>query len=53
MQGGPVLAAVWGIVAWKELKDADADRSMALLMLALFILGLTLVALAQVPATAA
>ena len=54
MQGGPVLAALWGIVVWKELKDADTlTRSMALLMLALFILGLTLVALAQAPATAA
>jgi len=54
LQGGPVLAAVWGLVVWKELKDADSrTRSMALLMLALFVLGLTLVALAQAPTAAA
>jgi glucose uptake protein len=54
LQGGPVLAALWGIVAWKELKDADSrTRTMAVLMLVLFVLGLTLLALSRVPGGAA
>jgi glucose uptake protein len=42
-----LIAALWGILAWKELKEADFKvRSLAALMFVLFAAGLTLVAMA-------
>jgi glucose uptake protein len=48
-QGATVLAAIWGIIAWKELEGADTRvRSLVFLMLALFVCGLGLVSVAPV-----
>lgn len=42
------IAILWGLLAWKEFKDADArTKSMVALMFVLFGLGVTLVSLAQ------
>lgn len=52
-QGGPVLAALYGMLVWKEVRDADGRaRVLAALMLVLFVLGLVLESLAQLPAAA-
>ena len=46
-QGSPVLAALWGIVVFREFKDSDARVNlMATLMLALFLCGLAMIGLA-------
>jgi glucose uptake protein len=54
-QGAPLVAALWGIVVWKEIRDGDMRvKTMAVLMLLLFAGGLALLALApvQVPKAA-
>jgi glucose uptake protein len=52
-QGAPVLAALWGILIWKDLRNADSRADLlATLTLVLFVLGLALAALAQLPAAA-
>lgn len=49
LQASPLLAALWGIVAWKELREGDTRVKMsALAMLIFFAGGMTLIALAPV-----
>jgi glucose uptake protein len=46
-QGSPVLAALWGIVVFREFKDSDIRvKLMGTLMLALFLCGLCMIGLA-------
>jgi glucose uptake protein len=46
-QGATMISALWGILVWKEFKGADLKLKLLLtMMLALFILGLVLVAIA-------
>lgn len=46
-QGSPVLAALWGIVVFREFKGSDARVNlMGTLMLALFVCGLAMIGLA-------
>lgn len=48
-QAFAVIAALWGLLAWKEFRGADIKISfMLLVMLVLFIGGLTLISMAQV-----
>jgi glucose uptake protein len=50
--GAPVLAALWGLFAWKEFKNAPPSVNMLLLgMIVLFLAGLALTALAPVYAS--
>ena len=45
--GAPLLAALWGVLVWKEFRDGDVRvRIMSLLMLVCFAGGLALLALA-------
>jgi glucose uptake protein len=45
--GAPIVAALWGLLVWKEFRDGDMRvRIMAVLMLVLFAAGLTLLSLA-------
>jgi glucose uptake protein len=45
--GAPIVAALWGLLAWKEFRDGDVRvKTMAVLMLVLFAGGLTLLSLA-------
>jgi glucose uptake protein len=40
-QGGPIVAALWGLLVWKEFKDGDTRvKAFAALMLVLFAGGL-------------
>ena len=46
-QGAPLVAALWGLLVWKELRDGDMRvKTMAALMLVLLAGGLALLALA-------
>ncbi|MCX6631799.1 MAG: hypothetical protein NTW28_29675 [Candidatus Solibacter sp.] len=46
-QGSPVLAALWGIVVFREFKNSDARvKLMGMLMPALFLCGLAMIGLA-------
>jgi glucose uptake protein len=48
-QSPPVLAALWGIAVFRELKGGDIRvKTLAVLMLALFICGLVMVGLAPI-----
>jgi glucose uptake protein len=45
-QGYPIVAALWGMLVWRELSAGDKRvRGMALVMLVLFTAGLTLMAI--------
>jgi glucose uptake protein len=47
LQGAVVIAAIWGLTVWKEYKEADARiRSLLMVMLALFVCGIGLIAVA-------
>jgi glucose uptake protein len=48
IQSAPLVAAVWGLAAWKEFKDTDA-RVMSLLALTLFLYLAGLLMLALTP----
>lgn len=49
LQGSVLLAALWGMLVWKEFKDADGRvRSLLVIMLVLFVCGIGLVAVAPV-----
>jgi glucose uptake protein len=53
-QGFPLIAALWGILVWKELKGADLlVKALAVFMFLLFVSGLLLIALAPLPVRAA
>ena len=46
-QGSPVLAALWGIVVFREFKNSDARvKLLGTLMMALFLCGLAMIGLA-------
>jgi len=46
-QGSTLISALWGLLVWKEFADADTKiKSLIAVMLALFAIGLTLIALA-------
>ncbi len=46
-QAGPLVAALWGLLVWKEFRGGDVRvKSMAVLMLVLFAGGLALLAVA-------
>src|ERR1035438_9614806 len=46
-QGSPVLAALWGIVVFREFKDSDARvKLLGTLMLVLFLCGVAMIGLA-------
>jgi len=48
-QGAALLAAIWGILAWKELKDGDAGVKLPMaLTLILFAAGVALIAVSPV-----
>ena len=48
-QGAPLVAALWGLLVWKEFRGGDLRvKSMAVLMLVFFAGGLALLSLAQV-----
>jgi glucose uptake protein len=50
-QGAALVAALWGLLWWKEFKEADAKvKSLAALLLVLFAAGLALVAMAPLQA---
>ena len=50
----PLLAAIWGVAAWKELRGSDARaRSFMLLMLVLLACGVVLMSMAAAPAAKA
>jgi glucose uptake protein len=50
VQGPTLIAMLWGMFVWKELKDGDARIHFMLgLLFALFALGILLVSVAQVP----
>jgi glucose uptake protein len=47
LQGGVVIAAIWGLMVWKEYDQADGRvRSLLFIMLILFVFGIGLVSLA-------
>ena len=47
LESAPLLAALWGLAAWKEFKEADArTTSLLVLMLFLYLAGLVMLALA-------
>jgi glucose uptake protein len=51
-QGAAIVAALWGILVWREFKGADSKvKSLTTLMLALFAAGLALVSMAPLHAT--
>jgi len=53
-QGYPLIAALWGILAWKEFKGSDLRvKTLAGLMLLLFALGILVIAQAPLHARAA
>jgi glucose uptake protein len=46
-QGATLISALWGLLVWKEFAGADEQvRRLLALMLALFVIGLTLVSIA-------
>ena len=46
-QGAPVLAALWGIVVFREFKNSDVRvKVLGTLMLVLFVCGLAMIGLA-------
>jgi glucose uptake protein len=46
-QGAPVLAALWGIVVFREFKNSDLRvKLMGTLMLVLFLCGMAMIGLA-------
>ena len=46
-QGAPMIAALWGVMAWKEFKGADKTTNHLLaLMFAFFIIGLAIIVVA-------
>jgi glucose uptake protein len=48
-QGVPVVAALWGLLVWREFRGGDMRvKTMSVLMLALFVGGLALLSLAPV-----
>jgi glucose uptake protein len=48
-QGAPVVAALWGLVVWKEFRGGDVRvKTMSVLMLVLFASGVALLAMAAV-----
>jgi glucose uptake protein len=50
----PLLAAIWGVAVWKELRGSDARaRSFMLLMLVLLACGVVLMSMAAAPAAKA
>ena len=52
-QGAPVIAALWGLVAFRELRGGDGRaRILAALTFFLFVLGLALVSLTHLPPAA-
>jgi glucose uptake protein len=49
LQGSVLIAALWGMLVWKEFQDADGRvRSLLVIMLVLFVCGIGLVAVAPV-----
>jgi glucose uptake protein len=53
-QGFPLIAALWGILVWKELKGADLlVKALAVFVFLLFVCGLLLIALAPLQVRAA
>jgi glucose uptake protein len=49
LQGSLLIAALWGLLVWKEFADADGKvRSMLAIMLVLFVCGIGLVAVSPV-----
>ncbi len=51
LQAAPLVTALWGLLAWKELKGADVRvKSWLVLTLFLFLAGLVMLALAPFPA---
>jgi glucose uptake protein len=49
LQAWPLLAALWGILVFRELKGAEGRiKFMSLLMLALFLCGMAMIALAPI-----
>jgi glucose uptake protein len=49
LQGSVLIAAIWGLLYWKEFKDADGRvRSLLIIMLVLFVCGIGLIAVAPV-----
>jgi glucose uptake protein len=50
LQGSVVIAALWGLLFWKEFTEADGRvRSMLLIMLVLLVCGIGLIAVAPFP----
>ena len=46
-QGATLISTLWGLLVWKEFADADTKvKSLVVIMLALFAIGLTMIALA-------
>jgi len=44
-----VLAALWGLLVWKEFRGADAKvKFLSMVMVVLFVAGLVLISMAQV-----
>jgi glucose uptake protein len=53
-KGFPLIAALWGILAWKELKGADVRvKTLAVFMFLLFVCGLLLISQAPLQVRAA
>jgi glucose uptake protein len=53
-QGFPLIAALWGILAWKELKGSDLRvKALAVVMFVLFVCGLLLISQAPLHMLAA
>jgi glucose uptake protein len=53
-RGFPLIAALWGILAWKELKGADPRvKALAVVMFLLFVCGLLLISQAPLQVRAA
>jgi len=49
LQGSVLIASLWGLLVWKEFKDADGRvRAMLVIMLVLFVCGIGLVSVASV-----
>lgn len=52
LQGAPILAALWGLLAWREFKGSTQGVKMLLLgMIVVYIAGLALVSLAPIYAS--